>query len=138
MSVVEVGDTAMIETELTQEDIETFAALSGDSNPLHLDEEYAATTRFDGRIAHGILTASVISAAMTELPGSAIYLRQDLRFENPVYPGDIVRGEVEVVSREGEDRFRVDTKAFIIEDDERTTRVINGEGEILSIADDIS
>ncbi len=138
MSVVEVGDTAMIETELTQEDIETFAALSGDSNPLHLDEKYAATTRFDGRIAHGILTASVISAAMTELPGSAIYLRQDLRFENPVYPGDIVRGEVEVVSREGEDRFRVDTKAFIIEDDERTTRVINGEGEILSIADDIS
>ena len=138
MSVVEVGDTAMIETELTQEDIETFAALSGDSNPLHLDEEYAATTRFDGRIAHGILTASVISAAMTELPGSAIYLRQDLRFENPVYPGDIVRGEVEVVSREGEGRFRVDTKAFIIEDDERTTRVINGEGEILSIADDIS
>jgi Acyl dehydratase len=128
----------MIETELTQEDIETFAALSGDSNPLHLDEEYAAATRFDGRIAHGILTASVISAAMTELPGSAVYLRQDLRFENPVYPGDTVRGEVEVVSREGEDRFRVDTKAFIIEDDERITRVINGEGEILSIADDIS
>jgi Acyl dehydratase len=51
MSVLEVGDTAVIETELTQEDIETFAALSGDSNPLHLDEEYAATTRFDGRIA---------------------------------------------------------------------------------------
>jgi MaoC like domain. len=75
---------------------------------------------------------------MTELPGSVAYLGQDLRFENPVSPGDTVRGEVEVVSREDEDQFRVDTKAFIIEDDERATRVINGEGEILSIVDDVS
>lgn len=134
MSVADVGDMSIVETEITTEDIDIFAELSGDTNPLHLDDEYAADTLFDGRIAHGILTAGVISAAIADLPGDSVYLEQKLTFENPVSPGDTIRGEVEVLETLDGDRIRVDTKAFIIVDGERTSRVIDGEAQILSTA----
>jgi 3-hydroxybutyryl-CoA dehydratase len=81
-----------------REDIVAFAAVSGDDNPVHVDERYAAGTRFKGCIAHGILTASFISAVLgTELPGEgAVYLEQTLRFKSPVRPGDEVLAEVVV------------------------------------------
>lgn len=79
-------------------DIEAFAQVSGDTNPVHLDEAYAATTTFGGRIAHGMLSAAYISAVLgTQLPGpGAIYLTQSLRFRRPVKIGDEVTARVTV------------------------------------------
>jgi len=79
-------------------DIEAFAAVSGDTNPVHLDEAYATATPFGGRIAHGMLSAAYISAVLgTELPGpGAIYLNQSLRFRRPVKIGDEVTAKVTV------------------------------------------
>ena len=83
---------------ITEADIVLFAAVSGDNNAIHTNEEFAATTIFKGRIAHGMLSASVISAALAnKLPGpGAIYMSQNLRFRAPVRAGDTVRATVTV------------------------------------------
>jgi 3-hydroxybutyryl-CoA dehydratase len=83
---------------ITEADIILFSGTSGDNNALHINEEFAQTTPFKGRIAHGMLTASVISAAIaSRLPGpGTIYLGQNLRFKAPVRPGDTVQATVTV------------------------------------------
>jgi 3-hydroxybutyryl-CoA dehydratase len=83
---------------VTEADIGLYAGISGDTNPVHLDEEFAAGTMFKGRIAHGLLTAGLISAVIgTKLPGpGCIYLSQSLKFLKPVRAGDTVRAEVTV------------------------------------------
>lgn len=83
---------------VTETDLFDFARVSGDRNPIHLDEAYAATTPFKGRIAHGILVASYISALVaTKLPGpGAIYVGQTLNFLRPVKIGDEVKTRVEI------------------------------------------
>jgi 3-hydroxybutyryl-CoA dehydratase len=83
---------------ITEADIVLFAAVSGDNNAIHTNEEFAATTIFKGRIAHGMLSASVISAAIAnKLPGpGVIYMSQNLRFRAPVRAGDTVRATVTV------------------------------------------
>lgn len=95
---IAVGMTAARAHPVSERDITAFAAVSGDTNPVHLDAAYAAGTQFKGRIAHGILSAAFISALLgTELPGAgAIYLGQTLRFRAPVRPGDTVIAEVRV------------------------------------------
>ncbi|MBZ0218272.1 MAG: MaoC family dehydratase [Fimbriimonadaceae bacterium] len=89
---------------VTSVDIENFAELSGDRNPLHLDDDFAATTIFKGRIAHGFLSASFISTVIgTKLPGpGAIYMSQSLKFLAPVRIGDIVTAQVTVMSLNNE------------------------------------
>jgi 3-hydroxybutyryl-CoA dehydratase len=96
---LKAGMDASYEREVTEADIIAFAAVSGDINPMHLDEAYAAATDFKGRIAHGMLTASYISTVIgTQLPGpGAIYLSQTLRFMAPVRIGDVVRAVVRVI-----------------------------------------
>jgi len=93
-----VGMTASFAKTISEADIVLFAAASGDCNAVHVNEEFAARTRFKGRIAHGMLTASVISAAIAnKLPGpGTIYLGQTLRFKAPVRPGDTVHATVVV------------------------------------------
>jgi 3-hydroxybutyryl-CoA dehydratase len=93
-----VGDTATLSKTITDAEIEAFAVLTGDRNPVHFDDEYAATTRFGRRIAHGMLAASLISAVLAnELPGrGTVYLSQTLRFVAPVFPGDTVTARVRV------------------------------------------
>jgi len=95
------GDTASITKTITDEDIRKFADASGDHNPLHLDEEFAKTTRFGRRIAHGMLSASLISAVIAgDLPGEgSIYLAQTLQFVAPVFPDDTVTAKVTIVSQ---------------------------------------
>lgn len=95
-----IGDSIRFAKTLSDEDLERFALASGDTNPLHLDDEVAGETRFGGRIAHGMLTASLISAVIGEqLPGhGTVYLGQTLTFLAPVYPGDEVTAEVRVAS----------------------------------------
>ncbi len=89
---IHVGMSEQIEKVLGNEEVQTFADLTGDNNPIHLDEDYASTTMFKGRIAHGMLTASLISNILgTKLPGTgAIYLSQSVRFRAPVRLGDNV------------------------------------------------
>lgn len=93
-----VGQEASMSRVVTDADITAYAALSGDYNPLHIDEAYAATTIFKGRIVHGILTAGYFSALFgMKLPGpGAIYISQSLRFRGPVRIGDRVESVVRV------------------------------------------
>jgi len=92
------GDKASRTTLITDEMIHAFAQLTGDTNPVHLDDAYAAGTRFGRRIAHGMIAAGLISATLADdLPGSGtIYLSQTLQFKAPVYPGDTITTTVEV------------------------------------------
>lgn len=93
-----VGQSADMTHVVSADDIDAFAKVSGDTNPVHLDEAYAKTTTFQGRIAHGMLSAAYISAVLgTRLPGpGAIYLNQSLRFRRPVRIGDAVTARVTV------------------------------------------
>ena len=96
---IEMGMTRYIRKVITDWDIEQFAEISTDHNPVHLDDEYARDTIFEGRIAHGMLTAGLVSAVIGEqLPGhGTIYMSQNLKFLAPVRPGDLVHAEVKVV-----------------------------------------
>ena len=96
---IEMGMTRYIRKVITDRDIEQFAEISTDHNPVHLDDEYARDTIFEGRIAHGMLTAGLVSAVIGEqLPGhGTIYMSQNLEFLAPVRPGDLVHAEVKVV-----------------------------------------
>ena len=93
-----VGMTATYAKTITEADIVLFAGASGDNNAMHTNEEFAATTPFKGRIAHGMLSASVISAAIAnKLPGpGTIYMKQSLEFRAPVRAGDTVHATVTV------------------------------------------
>mgnify|MGYP006302806467 FL=1 len=130
MPVATVGETAVNEVSITEEMIPAFAELSGDENPIHLDDEYAAETMFGGRVAHGILSAAVISGALARLSGDIVYLSQELSFEKPVYPGETVEATVRVTEDLGDDRLAVETVAVVPERDER---VLSGEATVLSV-----
>mgnify|MGYP000353778531 CR=1 FL=1 len=96
-----VGQTATHTHTVSEEDIILFAKVSGDTNPIHLDEEYAKTTEFGGRIAHGMLSGAIISAAMAQsLPGpGSIYLSQNMKFKAPVRIGDTLTVSIELTEK---------------------------------------
>ncbi len=102
-----IGQTATYSKHIEEKDIQLFAAVSGDVNPVHLDAEFAATTPFRERIAHGMLTGAVISAAIAmELPGpGTIYLGQSLRFRLPVKIDDEITVQLEVTDKREDRRF---------------------------------
>jgi 3-hydroxybutyryl-CoA dehydratase len=125
-----VGDAATLTRVVTDADIAHFADATGDRNPVHLDDAYAAGTRFGGRIAHGMLTAGLVSAAIAnELPGAgSVYRSQSLRFRRPVRPGDAVTVRVEVLDvNAGSRRVRLAT-ACTNQDGEV---VLDGEAEVV-------
>ena len=131
MPVANVGDTATQAVTVTEATIDDYAAVTGDDNPLHLDAAYAADGLFGERVAHGMFTAGVVSAALAALPGDVVYDSQELSFEAPVAPGDTVTAEVEIVERLDGDRLRVDTVAATEE-----TTVLTGEATVLSLPHD--
>lgn len=94
-----IGDTAFFQKSITENDVYLFAGISGDNNPAHINEVYAKDNFFKGRIAHGMLTASLISAVLgTQLPGpGTIYLSQDLKFIKPVRFNDTIKATVEIL-----------------------------------------
>jgi acyl dehydratase len=98
---IEVGQFAEITKAFSETDVRAFADLSLDINPVHLDDHYAASTIFKRRIVHGMLTASLISAALaTKCPGhGSIYLGQELSFKKPVFIGDTLTARVEVLEK---------------------------------------
>ncbi len=113
---LQLGMEASFQKTLTEADIITFATVSGDKNPVHLDADYAARTMFKERIAHGMLTASYISAVFgMEMPGpGAIYISQTLNFRAPVKIGDVVTAKVKVVELiEGKRRARFECQCLV-------------------------
>ena len=98
MPTLNPGDKASRTQTISDEMIRSFADLTGDTNPVHLDDAYAAGTRFGRRIAHGMIAAGLISATLAnDLPGpGTVYLSQTLQFKAPVYPGDTITTTVEV------------------------------------------
>jgi acyl dehydratase/CBS domain-containing protein len=110
---IEVGDCVRFSKTLTDEDVQAFAEASGDTNRLHLDESFAAETRFGERIAHGTLVVGVISAALARLPGLIVYLSQDVSYLGPVPLGERVTAECTVVEDIGNGRYRLSTAATV-------------------------
>jgi 3-hydroxybutyryl-CoA dehydratase len=124
---IKVGDTAEFAKTVSESDVYTYAGVTGDFNPAHIDASYAEKTFFKARIAHGMLSAGFISAVIgTKLPGTGtIYMKQDLRFLAPVRIGDTVTARVEVVEIVSEkNRVRLKTTCFI----QDGTPVLDGEG----------
>lgn len=106
------GDRVRFSKTISEEDVLQFASISGDTNPLHLDPEYAEQTRFEEPIAHGILVTGLISAALAQLPGLTIYLSQELNFQAPVSIGSRLVAVCEVVDDLGNGMYRLSTRVF--------------------------
>jgi len=127
---MELGMTRSLAKTISDADIEMFATVSMDRNPVHLDEDYAQDTIFGGRIAHGMLTAGLISAVIGEqLPGhGSVYLGQSLKFTAPVRPGDRVEASVTVREIDhGRRRVTLDCAAAVGD-----TVVLKGEALVLA------
>lgn len=127
---LEIGMSRHLRKEVTDRDIELFAEVSTDRNPVHLDDDYARDTIFEGRIAHGMLTAGLISAVIGEqLPGhGTVYLGQSLKFLAPVRPGDTVLAEVTVTAIDhAKRRVTLETRCLV-----GNTTVLKGEALVLA------
>jgi len=124
-----VGQSAEATHVVGAADVEAFAAVSGDVNPVHMDEAYAKTTTFGGRIVHGMLSAAYLSAVLgNDLPGpGAIYLSQSLRFRRPVKIGDPVVAKVTVKSLDGDKGHAVFETVCLV----NGKTVIDGEALIM-------
>ena len=126
-----IGDSAEITKRIDETDIQTFADLTGDHNPVHLDDAFAKTTPFKRRIAHGMLTASLISSVLaSKLPGEgSIYLGQTLQFVAPVFPGDEITARV-VVKEIRQDKPIVKLETICL--NQHSEVVIRGEATVMN------
>ena len=122
-----VGDYVRFTKPIAETDVSAFAQVSGDTNRLHLSDEFAGETQFGGRIAHGTLVAGTISAALARFPGLTVYLSQDLEFQAPVEIGETVTATCEIVETLGDTRYRLHTA---VENADGTT-VIDGEAVVV-------
>lgn len=131
-----VGDTASASHSISERDLILFATVSGDVNPVHLDEEFAATTPFKGRIAHGMLSGALISAAIAcELPGpGTIYIGQEMSFLRPVRLGDEIRIELEVLEKLPKNRVRIATRVL----NQEGKKVVDGVATVMAPTEKVS
>lgn len=130
LSELKIGMSAQKTRTLTQRDIYLYAEVSGDTNPAHLDPDYAEGTRFKGIIGHGMWTAGLFSSLLAnELPGpGTIYLNQSLSFRKPVYLGDVITASVTVLSIDAEKmRVTFETKAL----NQKGEAVLIGEAQVM-------
>lgn len=127
---IKIGDSAELSKTVTEDDIINFAQICLDFNPIHLDHEFAKNSRFHKRIAHGMLSASLISAVIgTRLPGkNTIYLAQNLKFTAPVYIGDIITATVTVKDKK-EDKNILVLETIVT--NQSNIVVINGEAKVM-------
>lgn len=125
-----VGQTANQAHRVTETDVQMFAAVSGDNNPVHLDSEFAAASRFKERIAHGMLTGALISAAIAcKLPGpGSVYLGQQLSFLRPVKLGDQLEVQLEVLEKLPKNQVRIRTRVL----NQQGKAVVDGEATVLA------
>jgi len=128
---IKLGHKVSFTKTVSDKDIQSFAEVTGDANPVHLNQDYASKTRFKGRIAHGMLSAGFISAALgTRLaPDSVVvYLSQQLRFQRPVKIGDTITANCEVTALQPERRF-VTVKTDCV--NQAGEEVVTGEALVL-------
>ena len=128
-NIYRVGDSAEVKKTFSEQDVLRFAEITGDRNPVHISEEFAAGTRFKGRIVHGILTSGLISAVIgMKLPGpGCLYLSQSLSFLAPVKIGDEITARAEISEVISEKRLRLRTQCF----NQRNEMVLDGEAVIV-------
>jgi len=126
---IQIGDTAELSKTITESDIHTFAGISMDFNPVHVNEEFAQKSRFKQRVAHGMLTASMLSAVIgTVLPGkNTIYLTQSLKFTHPVFIGDTVTAKVTVKEKKDKGILVLDTTVL----NQEGSVVLEGEAKVM-------
>ncbi|MDH5374405.1 MAG: MaoC family dehydratase [Candidatus Bathyarchaeota archaeon] len=122
---LKIGDQFFSYKHVTEQDVELFADISGDHNPLHMDAEFASTTMFKQRIVHGMLTASLISTALASMPGTIILTNIYLSFEKPVYIGDNLIAKVTIRKIENS-KLYLDAEVT-----KGTDRVLSGNVKIL-------
>jgi len=129
---LKVGMSGTLSKRITEEDVDTFARVTGDHNPMHVDEEFAKQTQFHKRIAHGMLSAGLISACIGNvMPGpGAIYLNQSLKFDKPVYFGDVLVATVKVEKIDQKAHFQIATLSTIVTNQDGET-VTEGEAQIM-------
>lgn len=127
---LELGQTVAMTREIKDEDVRMFALLSGDENPIHLDEEYASHTMFKHRIAHGHFVASMFSTLLgTQLPGQgSIYLGQQIKYVAPVYINDSITAHAKIIEKNIE-RNRVMIETTAVNQDGKL--VVSGIAEIM-------
>lgn len=128
---ISIGQTATYSKSIGEQDIQLFAIVSGDNNPVHLDAEFAAGTAFQERIAHGMLSGAIISAAIAlELPGpGTIYLGQTMRFRRPVKIGDTITVELKVTDKRDDKQF-VTLDCTVVNQDGKA--VVTGTAEVIA------
>lgn len=127
IDAIDIGEFVEFTKPIAERDVSAFAQVSGDTNRLHLEPEFARETRFGERIVHGTLVAGTISAALARFPGNTVYLSQDLEFLAPVAIGDTVVATCEVVELLGNDQYRIRTTVATEDGD----TVIDGEAVVL-------
>ena len=129
---IQVGDKASFTKTISEADIYAFAGITGDFNPVHVNEEFARKGRFKKRIAHGMLSASLISTVIgTDLPGAnTIYMSQEVKFTAPVYIGDTLTAEAEVVEKR-EDKRILTLKTTVVNQD--GTLVVDGQAKAMKM-----
>ncbi len=127
---INIGDTASFTKTLTETDLYLFCGISGDFNPLHVDEMYASKALFKKKVLHGLLVASFISNVLgMKLPGpGTIYLYQNLKFFAPVYLGDTITASVEVLEKINAKRHVI-LRTFCVNQEGKC--VIDGEAKVL-------
>ena len=104
LSQFEVGYSVAFSKTIGESDVNLFAGITGDYNPVHIDEVYANNTRFGKRIAHGVLSLGLISTTLTQLGTGCIYLSQDIKFKGPVFIGDTITATSEIIEIDRERR----------------------------------
>ncbi len=127
---IQIGDSANFSKTISEFDIYQFAGLTGDFNPMHMNKEFAATTFFEDRIAHGLLTGSFISTVLgMKLPGpNSIYLSQSFKFTAPVKIGDTIHAIVKVIEKQDEKKFiKLKTEVW----NQHNEMVVDGEALVM-------
>ncbi|KRK32898.1 MaoC family dehydratase [Loigolactobacillus bifermentans] len=122
---LEVGMKDTLSKKITAADVDKFVEVTGDRNPMHTDDEFAKATQFGGRIAHGMISAGLISAVLgMKIPGpGAIYLGQTLTFKAPVHFDDVLSATAEVVQIDQKKKFKIATL---------DTKVVNQKGQVVT------
>ena len=123
---LKVGDKASLTKTITPQVVQAFAEVSEDFNPLHLSEEYAKTTRFGRPIAHGMISAGLMSAiGGTKLPGEAIYISHNMQFKRPIFVGETVTAWVEIIDKMDDEKKLIKARAWVENQDGKL--VVDGE-----------
>ena len=126
---INIGDKSIFSKTITEADIFAFTGISGDFNPLHVSEQYAQTSLFKGRIAHGMLVAGLIDYTLTDIAGwGGIHISQSVRFQAPVKIGDTITVESVIIAVDLE-KYRFHVQSTLT--NQEGTVVLTGEGELM-------